>query len=77
MVVITSVAGFDNLFALLGEPAAAWLRGLGYVVASERLAGRGQELGVDERPLVAAGADDRAVLDALLAWRAAHPHTGS
>ena len=26
VVVITSVAGFDNLFALLGEPAAAWLR---------------------------------------------------
>lgn len=77
VVVITSVEGFDNLFALLGETAAGWLRRVGYVVASERLAGRGQELGIEERPLVAAGADDEALLDALVAWRAAHPHPGS
>jgi uroporphyrinogen-III synthase len=76
-VVVTSIEGFENLFSALGETAAAWLRELGYVVVSERLAKHGQALGIAETPLVAAGADDEAMLEALLRWRGEHQGTGS
>jgi uroporphyrinogen-III synthase len=75
-IIITSVEGLENLFALLGKGAGAWLREAGYVVVSERLAARAREMGVHEQPLVAAGADDASLLEALLVWRANHSHTG-
>lgn len=75
-IIVTSIEGLENLFALLGKGADAWLQEAGYVVVSERLAVRARELGVREQPLIAAGADDASLLEALLVWRANHSHTG-
>ncbi|NIR61786.1 MAG: uroporphyrinogen-III synthase [Gammaproteobacteria bacterium] len=75
-VVITSVAGLDNLFALAGDAAGARLRAAGYVVASERIARHARGLGVAEDPVVAAGAGDAELVEGLLRWRAAHPVAG-
>ena len=77
MIVITSAQGLDNLFTLLGERARPWLKEAGYVVASDRLAEHADALGITERPVVAAGADDDALLAALIRWREAHSHAGS
>jgi len=76
-VIVTSVEGFENLFSALGETAAPWLRETGYVVVSQRLVEHGRALGLAQTPLVAAGADDEAMLEALLRWRGKHPGTGS
>ncbi len=75
-IVITSLAGIENLFAMLGADAAGWLKEAGYVVVSERLAAHARALGIKEQPVIAAGADDRALLEALHRWRAAHPGDG-
>ena len=77
VVVVTSVEGLENLFSMLDEASAPWLQELGYVVASERIGARARGLGVAEMPLVAAGADDEAVLEALLRWRGKHRDTGT
>ncbi len=71
-IVVTSAQGLDNLFTLLGEQARPWLKEAGYVVASDRLADHADALGIMERPVVAAGADDDALLAALIRWREAH-----
>jgi hypothetical protein len=52
------------------------LQEAGYVVVSERLAAHARALGIKEQPVIAAGADDRALLEALRRWRAAHPGDG-
>jgi uroporphyrinogen-III synthase len=72
-IVVTSVQGIENLFQMLGSGDAGWLERVGYVVASERLARRARALGVKEEPLIAAGADDQALIEALIQWRAVHP----
>jgi uroporphyrinogen-III synthase len=54
VVVVTSVEGLENLFDMLGKDASAWLARVGYVVVSERV--------------VAARADDQAIVDALIRW---------
>lgn len=76
-VVVTSVEGFDNLFDLIGEARGSWLREAGYVVVSQRLAEHARSLGISQAPLVAAGADDDALLEALARWRGLHPGSGS
>jgi len=76
-IVITSRDGIENLFAMLGEGAAEWLTETGYIVASERLAAHACALGIKNQPVVAAGADDRALLEALFRWRAAHRGDGN
>jgi len=75
-IVITSVVGLENLFAMLGKGAAGWLKKTGYVVASERVAARAREFGIRDEPVVAASADDESLLEALLRWRAAHGDRG-
>ncbi len=75
-IVITSLAGIENLFAMLGEGAAGWLKEAGYVVVSERLAAHARALGIKGQPVIAASADDGALLEALHRWRAAHPADG-
>ena len=52
------------------------LEGAPYIVISERLATRARALGIKEPPVVAARADDDALVDALIRWRAAHPGDG-
>jgi len=90
-IVITSVQGLENLFALLGEGAVGWLRKAGYVgegavgwlrkagyvVASDRLAVRVHAMGIVDPSVVAAGADDESLLEALIRWREIHPENGS
>lgn len=74
-IIITSLEGLENLFALLGEGASGWLKEAGYVVVSQRLAARARELGIRDQPVIAAGADDESLLEALLVWRATHSDT--
>lgn len=71
-IVITSAEGLDNLFALFGDGAADWLKRIGYVVVSERVAAHARALGIREQPVVAAGADDESLLEALIQWREVH-----
>jgi len=75
-IVITSLQGLENLFALLGEGAVGWLRQAGYVVVSERLAAHVQALGVVHQSVVAAGAGDEALVEALIRWRRVHQGNG-
>jgi uroporphyrinogen-III synthase len=75
-IVITSVQGLENLFALLGEGAVGWLRKAGYVVASDRLAVRVHAMGIVDPSVVAAGADDESLVEALIRWREIHPENG-
>ena len=72
-VIVTSLQGFDNLFKMLGDGDAAWLKKTGYVVISERLAARARALGIMDPPVVAARADDDALVEALIRWRTEHP----
>lgn len=71
-VVATSVRGLDNLFEMLHEGGTDWLTRVGYVVISERLAAHARSLGAEIPPVVAARADDEALVDALIRWRALH-----
>jgi len=73
-VIVTSLQGLDNLFDMLGDGDTAWLRETGYVVISERLATHARALGIKEPPVVAARADDDALVEALIRWRKAHPN---
>jgi len=75
-IVVTSSQGMDNLFALLGDDSVGWLQETGYVVVSERLATRARELGIQRPPIVAAGADDESLLEALTVWRATYVDSG-
>jgi uroporphyrinogen-III synthase len=75
-IVITSLQGLENLFALLGEGALGWLRQAGYVVVSERLAAHVHALGIVHPSVVAAGAADDALIEALIRWRGAHAGNG-
>ncbi len=76
-IVITSLEGLENLFAMLGDGAAAWLKQAGYVVVSERLADYARALGIKDPPVIAARADAEALLEALLRWRETHSNNGS
>lgn len=76
-IVVTSVQGLENLFDMLGEGDAEWLERAGYVVISERLATRARALGVSGQPVVAARADDEALVEALIRWRAGHADNGA
>jgi uroporphyrinogen-III synthase len=60
----------------MGEGAAGWLKNAGYVVASERLADRARALGIREQPVVATGADDESLLEALIRWREVQENAG-
>ncbi len=75
-IVITSVEGFENLFTMLGKGSAVWLKEAGYVVISERLAVHARALGIKNQAVIAARADDEALLEALVRWRAAHSDDG-
>jgi uroporphyrinogen-III synthase len=75
-IVVTSVQGLENLFEMLGGGDAEWLERAGYVVISERLATRARAMGVRGEPVVAARADDEALVEALMRWRAGHADDG-
>ncbi len=77
VVVVTSVQALENLFEMLANGGARWLKDTGFVVISERIARRARALGVTHAPLVAARADDEALVAALIEWRACHPGGGA
>jgi len=67
IVTATSAEVLDNLVAMLGAPGWPLLRETPLLVISERMAARATELGFAQIVL-ASGADDSAVLDALCGW---------
>ncbi|MDD3448817.1 MAG: uroporphyrinogen-III synthase [Gammaproteobacteria bacterium] len=67
--VVTSNAGLENLHALVGAAGRALLLDTVLVVVSGRAAERARQLGFRHPPRVARGADDGALLEALIAWR--------
>jgi uroporphyrinogen-III synthase len=68
VIVITSGESLDNLFALVGAPGSSWLRGAVFVVASARIAELVRAKGVSVPPVVADGANDEALMDAIVEW---------
>ncbi len=68
-IVVTSGAALRNLFLLIGEPDREWLVQVTLVVASERLAEIALQLGLARAPVIARGASDARILEALLQWR--------
>jgi uroporphyrinogen-III synthase len=64
-VVVTSAEAAANLFELVGPECVEALRGLSFVVVSERVGARVRELGVRAAPIIAARASDAAIVDSL------------
>ena len=69
VVLINSVESLQNLVEMLGSAGKSLLMATPLLVVSERLAAVAGRLGFEQPPLVADDATDKAVLDALLAWR--------
>lgn len=67
-VVVTSGEGLHNLFAMLGQRGDPWLKTVPLIVPSPRIAALGTELGTSRPPVVAAGASDDALVEAILRW---------
>lgn len=65
IVVSTSGDAMKNLFELAGRGGRRWLCKRPFVVPSVRLARIASELGVEQTPVVAAKASDRALVDAM------------
>lgn len=64
-VIVTSAEGARNLFGLLGESGRAWLSTARFVTVSERVAQELKRCGASRAPVVASGAGDDALIDAL------------
>jgi uroporphyrinogen-III synthase len=69
LVVITSVEGLRNLLVLAGDTARTPLLATPLMVMSERQAQAARELGFHGVVIVAPRADDRVVLDTVIAWQ--------
>lgn len=66
--IVTSAAGLENLLGMADPTALAWLLQSRLITVSERIAQRAQQLGFNQ-PVVAAGAEDQALTDAVVANR--------
>ncbi len=73
LITATSVQTLENLQVLLGDSAAAIFASARLVTASERVVQRARSMAVQQRPLMASGPDNRALLDAILGWAASAP----
>lgn len=73
-IVVTSSEGLANLWSMAGDKLQKWLRDRQLVLISERTAARAQALGFGPVPLVAREASDRAIVEAVVAWRCARGH---
>lgn len=71
IVTVNSAESLRNLVEMLGKAGQALLTGTQLLVVSERLLALAEELGFRYPPLVADNATDKAVVDALLAWKRA------
>jgi uroporphyrinogen-III synthase len=67
-VTLTSVETLQNLLRLLSARSRAWLHTATLIVASERIARAARELGLAGPIVNARGADDEAMLGALINW---------
>jgi len=70
VITATSVDGLRHLLALAGDSARARLLATPLVVTSERQAQAARDLGFHADVVVASRTDDRAILDAVVAWQA-------
>lgn len=66
--IVTSASGLENLLGMADPEALEWLRQSRLITVSERIARYAQQMGFN-RPVVAAGADDQALTDAVVANR--------
>lgn len=71
LIVTTSVESLLNLFNMLGQSAANWLRDKHYIVVSERGAQTAKELGINTTPIVAT-ANQQTLLEAIEQWAQQH-----
>ncbi len=69
-VIVTSVEGLHHLYDALGQVGRQWLAKTPLVVVGTRLRDACLALGLTGPLVVAAGADDEALVAALLAWHA-------
>ncbi|MHB1566356.1 MAG: uroporphyrinogen-III synthase [Acidiferrobacter sp.] len=70
VVTLTSVEGLHNLYEVLGQVGRRWLSRTPLIVASARIGTAARALGLEGPIMTAAGADDEAMIAALMAWRA-------
>jgi uroporphyrinogen-III synthase len=71
IITTTSIDILNNLSQMLGEEGASQLQTTPLVVISERMCIRAQELGC-KQVVLAHGADDQAILEALCRWVTTH-----
>lgn len=72
-ITLTSVEGLHHLYDALGQVGQRWLAKTTLVVASARLKDACLALGLEGPVIVAEGADDEAIVAALLTWRTKSP----
>lgn len=73
VITLTSVEGLHHLYDILGQVGRRWLTKTPLVVASPRMQEACVALGLTGPVILANGADDEAIMSALLAWRAKSP----
>ncbi|MEN8761902.1 MAG: uroporphyrinogen-III synthase [Thiogranum sp.] len=71
IVSVNSAESLRNLAEMLGKAGESLLTGTQLLVVSERMLALAEELGFQSPPIVADNATDKAVVDALLAWKQA------
>jgi uroporphyrinogen-III synthase len=71
IVSVNSAESLRNLVQMLGKAGESLLTGTPLLVVNERMLVLAEELGFQHPPVVANNATDKAVLDALLAWKQA------
>jgi len=71
IVSVNSAESLRNLVEMLGKAEESLLTATPLLVVSKRMLALAEELGFQYPPLVAENATDKAVLDALLAWKRA------
>lgn len=73
VIILTSVEGLHHLYDVLGQVGQRWLKKTGLIVVSPRLKDACLALGLEGPLIVAEGADDEAIVTALLTWRTKSP----
>lgn len=69
IVVAASAQSLENLIDMVGARGRDWILSAPLVVVSERIADVAVELGVKQRPMVASGARDDQIVEALILFR--------
>ncbi len=69
IIIVTSVAGLDNLFAILGEKNHTRLLGTPLLTVSERIAGSARQRGFSSQLLIANSASEEDIIATLQHWQ--------